>query len=56
MKQKYMNNDKAQWKEPKLTTLISEVGGGTNMQNKQAHILQCEVMPYAENVHGGAGP
>ena len=32
MKQKYMNTDNAQWKEPELTTLISEVGGSTNMQ------------------------
>ena len=27
MKRKYMNTDNAQWKEPELTTLISEVGG-----------------------------
>ena len=27
---KYMNSGKAQWKEPELTTLISEIGGGTN--------------------------
>jgi len=32
-----MNTDNAQWKEPELTTLISEVGGGTNMQ---ARVLQ----------------
>jgi len=25
-----MNSGKAQWKEPELTTLISEMGGGTN--------------------------
>ena len=31
MERKYMNPDKAQWKEPELTILISEVGGGTNM-------------------------
>jgi len=37
MKRKYMNTDNAQWKEPELTTLISEVGGGTNMQ---ARVLQ----------------
>jgi len=35
-----MNNDKAQQKEPELTTLISEAGGGTNMQSKQARVLQ----------------
>jgi len=40
MKRKYMNTDKAQWKELELTTIISEVGGGTNMQSKQARILQ----------------
>jgi len=39
MKRKYMNTDKTQWKEPELTTLISEVGGGTNMQSKPAHVL-----------------
>jgi len=38
MKRKYMNTDKTQWKNPELTTLISEVGGGTNMQSKQARI------------------
>ena len=42
MKQKYMNTDKAQWKEPELTTLISEVGGRTNMQSMQARVLQCK--------------
>jgi len=26
-----MNSDKAQWKEPELTTLISEIGGGTQI-------------------------
>jgi len=40
MKRKYMNTDKTQWKEPELTTLISEVGGGTNTQSKPACILQ----------------
>jgi len=39
MKRKYMNTDKAQRNEPELTTLISEVGGGTNMQSKQASPL-----------------
>ena len=37
MKRKYMNTDNAQWKEPELKTLISEVGGSTNMQ---ARVLQ----------------
>ena len=40
MKRKYKNTDKTQWKEPELTTLISEVGGGTNMQSKPARVLQ----------------
>jgi len=40
MKPKYMNTDKAQWKESELTTLTSEVGGGTNMQSTQALVLQ----------------
>ena len=40
MKQKYMNTDNAQWKEPESTTLISEVGGSTNMQSIQARVLQ----------------
>jgi len=31
MKRKYMNSDKVQWKEPELTTFISEVGGGANI-------------------------
>ena len=35
MKRIYMNTDNAQWKEPELTTLISEVGGSTNMQSMQ---------------------
>jgi len=39
MKQKHVNTDKTQWKEPALTTLISEVGGGTNMQSKPARVL-----------------
>jgi len=38
MKRKYMNTDKTQWKEPKLT-LISEVGGVTNMQSTPARVL-----------------
>ena len=40
IKQKYMNIDNAQWKEPELTILISEVGGSTNMQSVQACDLQ----------------
>ena len=40
MKRKYMNTDNAQWKEPELATLISEVGGSTNMQSMQARVLQ----------------
>ena len=40
MKLKYMNTDNAQWKEPELTTLISDVGGSTNMQSMQARVLQ----------------
>jgi len=40
MKRKYTNTDKTQWKEPELTTLISEVGSGTNMQAKPARVLQ----------------
>jgi len=35
-----MNSHKTQCKEPELTNLISEVGGGTNIQSKQAHVLQ----------------
>jgi len=31
MKRKCMNTDKAQWKEPDLTTLISEVFGGIDV-------------------------
>jgi len=40
MERKYMNSDKAQWNEPELTTLISEVGSGKNIQSKQAHVPQ----------------
>jgi len=43
MKRKYMNTDSAQWKEPEWTTLIREVGVGTNMQSKQARVLQYKV-------------
>ena len=34
VERKCMNSDKSQWKEPELTTLISQVGGGTNVQRK----------------------
>jgi len=38
---KIYEHDKARWKDPELTTLFSEVGGcGTNVQSKQAHVLQ----------------
>jgi len=40
MERKYLNSDKAQWIDPMLTTLISEVGGDTNIQSNQACILQ----------------
>jgi len=42
MERKYMNSDKAQWKEPELTALLGNVGGGTNKQGKNAHIVQCK--------------
>jgi len=42
MQWKYMNSDKAQWKEPELTALISEVGGGPDIQSRQAQFLQCK--------------
>jgi len=31
MERKYMNSDKAQWKEPEFATFFSEVDGGTNI-------------------------
>jgi len=40
MKRKYMKTDNAQWKEPELKALISDVGGSTNMQSMQARVLQ----------------
>ena len=44
MEWKYMNIDKAQWKEPDSTNLLSEVVGGTNIQSMQAHVLHlCSV-------------
>jgi len=39
MERKYMNTDNAQWKEPELTTLISEVGSSTKLQSMQARVL-----------------
>jgi len=42
MERKYINHDKAQWKEPELAALISEVGGGRNIYIKQPHVLQCK--------------
>ena len=47
MKRKYMNTDKAQWKEPELTTLISEMGGSINMQHMQARVLQYKAQSKA---------
>ena len=37
MKRKYMNTDNAQWKDPELTTLISEVGGSVAIGNPERH-------------------
>jgi len=34
VERKYMDTDKVRCKEPELTTLIREVGGGTNIQSK----------------------
>jgi len=45
MKRKCMSTDKAQWKDPELTTSISEVGGSTYAQSKQAHVLQYKSSP-----------
>jgi len=42
MERKYMNSDKAQWKDAALTSLISEMDGGTNIQSKQVNVLQYE--------------
>jgi len=39
MKRKYTNTNEAQWKDPELTTLTNEVGGGTNIQGKQTHVV-----------------
>ena len=43
LQRKYMNTDKARLKEPEWTTLISEVGSGTNVQVKQVHVLQYQL-------------
>jgi len=43
MKRKYINTTKAQGKESELTTLISEVGGGTNIQRKLTHVVRCKL-------------
>jgi len=40
MERKYLNSNKAQCVDPKLTTIISEGCGGTNIQCNQACILQ----------------
>jgi len=39
-----MNTDKVQWNEAELRTLISEVGGGTNMHSKPARVLQYKAL------------
>jgi len=45
MNRKCVSTDKAQWKDPQLTTSISEVGRITYVQSKQAHILQYKSSP-----------
>jgi len=40
MERKYLNSNKAQRIDPKLTTIISEMRGATNIQSNQACILQ----------------
>jgi len=40
MERKYLNNNKAQHIDPKLTTIFSEMCGTTNIQSSQACILQ----------------
>ena len=40
MERKYLNSNKAQHIDPKLTAIISEMCGATNMQSNQACILQ----------------
>ena len=40
MERKYMNSDKAQWKDLELTTQwIGTVVGGTDIQNKQTRFV-----------------
>jgi len=40
MERKYLNSNKAQRIDPKLTTIISEMCGATNIPSNQACILQ----------------
>jgi len=40
MERKYLKSHKAQCIDPKLTTIISEGCGGTNIHSNQACILQ----------------
>jgi len=53
IKRKHTNTDKAKWKEPELTTLISEVGGGKNKQSKQAHVLEQWFSKWADHAPWG---
>jgi len=39
----YLRNNEVHMRTPELTTLISEVGGGTNIQSKEAHVSQCKL-------------
>jgi len=48
---KYVNSDKARWKELESTTLISEVDGGTNMCCKASKLTF-----YKRNRKHGMGP
>jgi len=36
MERKYIDTDKAHWKDPEFTTVMSEVDSGTNIQSKLA--------------------
>jgi len=40
MERKYLNSNKSQSIDPKLTTIISEMCGATNIQTNQTCILQ----------------
>jgi len=52
MERKYMNSDKAPMKRVELTTLINEVGGGTNIQGKRAYVLQYKsYKPECRSLH-----